>query len=85
MRDPAMHLVSVQYHSRVGVYVKPYPCICSVNSKLCFFPDVFENLSLSVKKERYDAPQDTLQDQEELTGQVEVAEKQMNLYEVHVV
>lgn len=48
------------------------------------FSDVFESLSLSVKKERYETPQDTLQDQEELTGQVEVAEKQMNLYEVHI-
>lgn len=49
------------------------------------FSDVFESLSLSVKKERYKAPQDTLRDQEELTGQVEVAEKQMNLYEVYIV
>lgn len=46
---------------------------------------MFESLSLSVKKERYKAPQDTLRDQDKLTGQVEVAEKQMNLYEVHIV
>lgn len=67
----------------VGVGATLQLCSCSLNSKYMFFPDVFENLSLSVKRERYDAPQDTLQDQEELTGQVEVAEKQMNLYEVH--
>ena len=46
------------------------------------FPDVFENLSLSVKKERHEPPADTLQEQEEPSGQVDVAEKQTSLYQV---
>lgn len=61
--------------------------MCTSPDRMCianmFFSDVFESLSLSVKKERYKAPQDTLRDQDELTGQVEVAEKQMSLYEVY--
>lgn len=44
--------------------------------------DVFESLSLSVKREHYKAPEDTLRDQQELTEQVEVAEKQTCLYQV---
>ena len=49
---------------------------------IIMFPDVFENLSLSVKKERHEPPADTLQEQEEPSGQVEVAEKQTSLYQV---
>ena len=43
---------------------------------------MFENLSLSVKREHYTTPEDTLRDQEETTEQVVVAEKQSSLYEV---
>ena len=46
------------------------------------FSDVFENLSLSVKKERYSSPQDTLGEREAPSELVEVAEKQSQLYEV---
>ena len=50
----------------------------------CFkslFPDMFENLSLSVKKERYRSPQDTLGERDPPSEVVEVAEKQTQLYE----
>lgn len=47
--------------------------------------DVFENLSLSVKRERYTTPEGTLRDQEEITEQVEVAERQSTLYQVYTV
>ena len=44
---------------------------------------MFENLSLSVKREHHSPPEDTLRDEEEVTGQVEVAEKQSTLYQVY--
>ena len=43
---------------------------------------MFENLSLSVKRERHQASGDTLRDHEKLSEQVMVAEKQTTLYEV---
>lgn len=63
-------------------YVYRYITLASFGLQNIFPPDIFENLSLSVKKEKYRSPPDTLGEREPPSEMVEVAEKQTNLYEV---
>ena len=72
-----MLLVSSLAHTAYGTLI--FVLLPSLNIHSI---DIFENLSLSVKKERYTSPEDTLGEREAPSARVEVAEKQNSLYEV---
>ena len=71
MRDLTMLLVSVPTYTH-----------CTFTWFMVSVLDIFENLSLSVKRERYTSPEDTLGEREEPSERVKVAETQSTLYEV---
>lgn len=82
MKDPPMQSVTNRVCQSSWCILHVMYHKFSLTSNLSRLPDVFENLSISVKKERHQSAPDTLQDKEEPSDQVTVAEKQSKLFEV---